>query len=119
MTSRLLGAVSAPSATPADVYTLRIWGSTSGGATPSLDSPSYGASSITDTGTGLVDIAFERAFGSATSYACALAARDSQGFATSVTLMTTITSTAVRMRADNGAGNAVDPTGFHFVVIGV
>ena len=39
---------------------IHAWGRTSGGGSPTLDTPSYGTSSITDVNTGTLDVTMER-----------------------------------------------------------
>ena len=96
---------------------LHCWGRTSGGASPTLDTPSWGSSSITDVAVGLLDVTMERAAGSA-NYVIGLCIQSTTanvafGIADSTTAAT---STVFRLSAWNTTSRTDPTVGYHWLV---
>ena len=114
---RYLGPVSSPATPP--TATIKVWGRTSGGASQSLDSPSYGVSSITDAGVGLLDITFMTPWGTAYDFAVAMTLQQAESTTGAYTITTTASGTSIRINMTTSGGGNGDPAGgYHFVVIG-
>ena len=99
----------------------RAWVKTSGGGTPVIDN-SYGVSSITDAGVGLLDVTWTTAFGSAECIIHAISqdtnARDSAFIKTSQS--TPPTATTCRLTCvDNGAILTDVAGGWYVVAYGI
>ena len=96
---------------------IHCWGRTSGGGTPTLDTPSWGSSSITDAGTGLLDVTMERATGGANYPIIAQVQSTVVNYAFPLINATTApTSTVFRISALGTSANT-DPTiGYHWIV---
>ena len=93
---------------------VKAWGRTSGGGTPTLDPPSYGTSSITDSGTGLLDVTWTVPFAATASYQVLFTPQKAAGSTTVIQLSTTQSATAVQL--DAGA----DPAGgYHWIALGI
>ena len=101
---RFLGSVSGPAMARATA--IQAWGRVSGSASPTLDGPSFGTSSITDGGVGLLDVTWTVPFSSSTSYAVVICCQRLIGNVHDRRITTTISSTAVRFasNADPGGG---------------
>ena len=117
MASRAPGAVSSLAADPKAM--MAAWGNTSGSASPSLDSPSFGISSITDAGIGLLDVTWTRAFGGASTYAIVAMPQGNEEVR-SVYLTTTQTATSIRLAIGIPLATLSDLTvgGIHFMAVG-
>ena len=112
-----LGPVSSPATHP--MATVKVWGRTSGGASQSLDSPSYGVSSITDAGVGLLDVTFMTPWGTAYDFSVAMTIQQAESTICAFTLASTASGTAIRLIMSTSGGGAGDPAGgYHFAVIG-
>ena len=95
--------------------TPRAWLRTSGGASPVTDD-SYGVSSITDTGVGILDVTWQVAFASATSYTIVPITQASDATA-DIALLDTDTATTATVRVVHGStGAALDPASGYFIV---
>ena len=93
---------------------VHAWGRTSGGGTPTLDSPSYGTSSITDSGVGLLDVTWTVPFASTTSYQVIWTSQKAENSATILQLSTTQSATAVQMDM------LADPAGgYQWIAVGI
>ena len=116
---RLIGAVSSRALDPKAM--MRAWGNTSGSASPTLDSPSFGISSITDGGVGLLDVTWSTAFGGAATYAVVAISQQTPADVLNVYITTTQTATAVRLAIGTPAATLADlgAGGLHIMAVGI
>ena len=105
--------------TPANQAQVHAWGRTSGGGSPTLDSPSWGTASITDAGVGVLDVTFERAMGSS-NYAALSAVMSTTAFWQPINDPTSGTPTVQRFLAKDATNTLADPVlGWTWIFYGV
>ena len=106
---------------PTNEAQIHAWGSTGGGGSPTLNTPSWGTASITDAGVGLLDVSFERAMGSANYYASASPMDNSTAFfQCDVDNTTAPAAGIVRYRCKDAANTATDPQlGWTWLIAGI
>ena len=108
--------------TPPAQVQAHAWGRTSGGGTPTLDTPSWGTSSITDVSVGVLDVTWERAFADA-NYQVNCSILHTGGASNAVGLISDVTvptSTVARLICRNFTAITFDPgLGYSWLAYGV
>ena len=123
MMERVVGPVSGVRPHRGTAIGTGCWGRTSGGGSPTLDTPSPGVASITDAGVGQLDVSFERGQGAAT-YCAGVVTMATSGTLKDighVSLTTVPTATVIRFINNTAiAGATADPAlGYQFMVLGL